>query len=324
MVPILQFQHLSRQIDTAPQGVPAMNKKLTVNWHKARSKNDLAPSLERYGKYLKTIGLKANTIKLYTLLTRVYLKAVGTNNTSPIEAQKFYNDLWEKKISRSAMNNYAAAIIKYQSMIGKPVKLAFLKVNNSLPYWFEEEDITKVFDACKNIKHLAMLKCLFYGCLRPGELCNLDMPDNDPDNLTLRLRETKNGSDVIVYLNDEAARTLNHYLELRPNVKDTRSIGPPTAVDPIFVTDFGNRFKSNDVNRVFLYWKKVARVLRFGTAHTFSRHSPASILVKNGCDLRSIQSIMHHRDINTTLRYTHLSDVTQREKQLKYLTLTSV
>jgi integrase len=89
------------------------------------------------------------------------------------------------------MNNYAAAITKYQTMLGKPVKLTFLKLNNSLRYWFEEEDIVKVFDACKNQKHLAMLKCLFYGCLRPGELCNLDIPDYDSENLTLRLRETK-------------------------------------------------------------------------------------------------------------------------------------
>ena len=159
-----------------------------------------------------------------------------------------------------------------------------------------------------------MLKCLFYGCLRPGELCNLDIPDYDSENLTLRLRETKNNSDAIVYLSDDAARSLNRYLQLRPEV----------GIDAIFVTDFGNRFRSNSVNRVFLYWKKVAGVQRFGTAHTFSRHSPASILVKNGCDLRSIQSIMHHRDINTTLRYTHLSDLTKREKQIKYLTLSSI
>jgi integrase len=113
-------------------------------------------------------------------LIRVYLAAIGYNATSPADAQEFYASLQERKISRSAMNNYSAAIIKYQSMVGKPVKLPFLKLNNSLPYWFEEEDITKVFDACKNIKHLAMLRCLFYVCLRPGELCNLDMPDYIP------------------------------------------------------------------------------------------------------------------------------------------------
>ena len=291
-----------------------MHKKLSVDWYKTGDKTDLKPALARYSKYLATIGLKSNTIKLYTRLINVYLEATGMGTPSLRDAQEFYEHLQERKISRSAMNNYAAAIVKYQFMLGKPVKLPFLKLNNSLPYWFEEIDILRIFDACGNVKHLAMLKCLFFGCLRPGELCNLDMPDFDPDNLTLRLRETKNNSDVIVYLNDDAARALNRYLLLRPKIK-------VEGREPIFVSDFGNRFTSNNVNRVFLYWKKVAGVQRRGTAHTFSRHSPASILVKNGCDLRSIQSIMHHRDINTTLRYTHLSDSTKREKQIKYLTL---
>ena len=291
-----------------------MHKKLSVDWNRTRDKADLKPALTRYNKYLVTIGLKANTIKLYTRLINVYLEAIGTDTPSPKEAQEFYEHLQERSISRSAMNNYAAALTKYQCMLGKPVKLPFLKVNNSLPYWFEEIDVLRIFDACNNVKHLAMLKVLFFGCLRPGELCNLDMPDYDPDNLTLRLRETKNNSDVIVYLNDDAIRALNHYLQLKPKVE-------VEGCEPIFLTDFGNRFTSSNVNRVFLYWKKAAGVQRRGTAHTFSRHSPASLLVKNGCDLRSIQSIMHHRDINTTIRYTHLSESTKREKQMKYLTL---
>jgi integrase/recombinase XerD len=191
-----------------------MHKKLSVDWYKTGDKTDLKPALARYSKYLATIGLKPNTIKLYTRLINVYLEAIGTDTPSPKEAQEFYERLQERKISRSAMNNYAAALTKYQSALGKPVKLPFLKLNNSLPYWFEEIDILRIFDACSNVKHLAMLKVLFFGCLRPGELCSLDMPDYDPDNLTLRLRETKNNSDVIVYLNDDAARALNRYLLL--------------------------------------------------------------------------------------------------------------
>jgi len=291
-----------------------MHKKISVDWSRTRDKTDLKPALARYGKYLISIGLKPNTIKLYTQLINVYLEATGTDAPSSADAVKFYESLQDKKISRSAMNNYAAAITKYQSMIGKQVKMPFLKLNNSLPYWFDEMDILRIFDACSNIKHLAMLKVLFFGCLRPGELCNLDLPDYDQENLTLRLRETKNNSDFIVYLNDDSTRALNRYLQLKPLIVIE-------GREPIFVTDFSNRFTSSNVNRMFLYWKEAAGVQRRGTAHTFSRHSPASLLVKNGCDLRSIQSIMHHRDINTTLRYTHLSDSTKREKQLRYLTL---
>ena len=60
-----------------------------------------------------------------------------------------------------------------------------------------------------------MLKVLFFGCLRSGELCNLDVSDYDPNNLTLRLRETKNDSDAIAFINDETARELNKYLQTK-------------------------------------------------------------------------------------------------------------
>ncbi|NPV62503.1 MAG: site-specific integrase [Methanotrichaceae archaeon] len=98
-------------------------------------------------------------------------------------------------------------------MIDCPVKLQFLKLNNALPYHFDERDSLKIFGACNNLKHHCMLKVLFFGCLRSGELCNLDVPDYDPKGLTLRLRETKNNYDAIAYINDETDRLLNQYLQ---------------------------------------------------------------------------------------------------------------
>ena len=80
-----------------------------------------------------------------------------------------------RKLSGSAINNHTAAIIKYHAMIDQPVKLPFLKLNNSLPYYFDEKDILKIFSVCNNLKHYCMLKVLFFGCLRSGELCKLDV-----------------------------------------------------------------------------------------------------------------------------------------------------
>lgn len=104
-------------------------------------------------------------------------------------------------------------------MIGQPVKLPFLKLNDSLPYYFDETDILKIFSVCNNLKHYCMLKVLFFGCLRSGELCKLNVQDYDTDNLTLRLRETKNASDAIAFVNDETARELNKYLQIKPKLE---------------------------------------------------------------------------------------------------------
>jgi integrase/recombinase XerD len=287
--------------------------KIEIDWSMDKEP-DLKPALTRYKKYLDRIGLKDNTIKLYVKLINTYLLEICTDTPSPEDADKFYNSLHEKKLSRSAINNFAAAMIKYHQMIDKPIKLTFLRLNNSLPYYFDEIDILKIFSACKNLKHHCMLKVLFFGCLRSGELCNLDVSDFDSQNLTLRLRETKNNSDALAFINDETARILNQYLCLRPPIKIE-------GKEPLFVTDFGHRFTNNKVYEMFMYYKKKAGIQKKGGVHCFSRHSSATLMVSKGCDLRSVQAILRHRDIHTTLRYTHLCDAVKREKHSQYLTL---
>jgi integrase/recombinase XerD len=192
--------------------------RISVDWKRNRDKSYLKPALNRFRAYPKRIGLKDDTVTLYIRLVRNYLENIETDIPSQAEALDFYNSLHERNLSKSAINNFAAAIIKYQVMIQKPVKLHFMRSNNSLPYYFDQMDILRIFNVCNNIKHLCMLKVLFFGCLRSGELCNLDVVDYDPTKLTLRLRETKNGSDAIAYINDETARDLNRYLQTRPSL----------------------------------------------------------------------------------------------------------
>jgi integrase/recombinase XerD len=159
-----------------------------------------------------------------------------------------------------------------------------------------------------------MLKVLFYGCLRSGKLCNLDMEDYDPKNLTLRLRETKNGTDALSYINDETAKLLNQYLKVRPSLE-------VDGHEPLFYIDYGHRWTNGDIHRMFATYKESAGIEKKGGPHVFSRHSSATLMVAKSCDLRTVQSILRHKDINTTLRYTHLTDKTKREKYEKFMKL---
>jgi integrase/recombinase XerD len=151
-------------------------------------------------------------------------------------------------------------------MIDQPVKLPFLKLNNSLPYYFDETDILKIFGVCSNLKHYCMLKVLFFGCLRSGELCHLDVSDYDPDNLTLRLRETKNGSDGIAFINDETARELNKYLQIKPKVEID-------GHEPLFITDYCHRWAPSKIHQMFMHYKEKAGIQKKGGVRCFSRHS---------------------------------------------------
>jgi integrase/recombinase XerD len=199
-------------------------------------------------------------------------------------------------------------------MIGEAISFPFLNRNNNIPYYFDQEDVLRIFSACHNLKHYAMLQTLFYGCLRASELCNLDDSDVDLKALTLRIREGKGGKDGMVIISPECGTILRRYLEVRPQLELDGHC-------PLFYTDFGRRWDRKDLYRMFMTYKNKAGIEKQGGLHVFSRHTSATIMVANGCDIRIVQELLRHKDIRTTLRYTHVSDKTKREKYEKFLTL---
>lgn len=90
---------------------------------------------------------------------------------------------------------------------------------------------------------------------------------------------------------------------------------------PLFYTDFGRRWNRKDLYRMFMAYKNKAGIEKHGGLHVFSRHTSATIMVANGCDIRIVQELLRHRDIRTTLRYAHVSDKTKRGMYDGYLTL---
>lgn len=70
-----------------------------------------------------------------------------------------------------------------------PFEFPFVKPKDIIPYFFDEQDVSRIFGVCSNIKHLAMLQTLFYACPRASELCNLDDSDLGLKTLSIRIRD---------------------------------------------------------------------------------------------------------------------------------------
>jgi integrase/recombinase XerD len=289
-------------------------QRLALDWSMKSRIEDFKPTLIRYRKYLADIGFRNSTIDSYVGHIGRFLEFAQNERPPVSTANAFREQLISKNLSRSSVNNYSFAIKYYYRMIGEEVSFPFIKRNNNLPYYFDEEDVLKIFSVCHNLKHYAMLQTLFYGCLRASELCNLDDSDLDLKALTLRIREGKGGKDGIVMISPECATTLRKYLEVRP----------PLEVDerfPLFYSDFGRRWDRKDLYRMFMTYKTRAGITKHGGLHVFSRHTSATIMVANGCDVRIVQELLRHKDIRTTLRYAHVSDKTKREKYESCLVL---
>ncbi len=120
--------------------------------------------------------------------------------------------------------------------------------------------------------------------------------------------------EAIIPLISEIEQVLRNYLKIRPILEINRE-------HPLFITDYCRRWNRAEVHAMFTKYKKKGEVSKPGGLHVFGRHTPASIMIKNGCDIMTIKEILRHKDIKTTARYLHIGDQTKRDKFEKYLTL---
>lgn len=237
-------------------------KRLNVDWSNVAEIKDLSPALKRFKNYLRNKGFRESTYEPYIGSVRRYLEFAKTDQPSVEDADKFRQMLLDKNLARSTINNCSFAMAHYHKMLGNPVDLPFLKRNDEIPYYFDQDDVLRIFSVCNNIKHLSMLKTLFYASLRAFELCNLDDSDMDLKALTLHVRQGKGGKDGMVLISSDCASTLKKYLALRPPLKiDGRQ--------PLFYTDYGKRWDRRDVHRMFVTYKKKAGIEKQGGVHVF-------------------------------------------------------
>jgi integrase/recombinase XerD len=283
---------------------------MQIDWNLPNNDTEL----QRFKRYLKDKGVRQSTLNDYASRVGRYLRFCGHEKPSLETAQLYRDSLMDRDLSRSSINNSSFAIKNYHKMLGQDVKFTFLKRTNTIPYYFTADEVCRIFYQINNIKHLAMFKTAFYGCLRASELCHLELEDLDLCRLALKVRDGKGGKTAMVYISEDAAETLQHYLDARPSLTIVKQ-------NPLFFTDFGAWYDYRDIYRLVIDYKKRAGITKKGGAHVLFRHTPATLMVQNGCDLLTIQHVLRHNDIKTSMRYLHLADEAKRERYDQFLRL---
>jgi site-specific recombinase XerD len=168
-----------------------------------------------------------------------------------------------------------------------------------LPTILTPEEMTRLIDSARNLFHYAMLLTMYSCGLRRSELCRLKVGNIDSQRMLLRVERGKGGVDREIPLNQKLLETLRTYW---------RWMHPKTYLFP--GTENGWRADKPITPKVI--WEAVqeaakrAGITKHVTPHTL-RHCFASHLLEAGADLRTIQVLMGHRDIEATTRYLHVS-----------------
>jgi site-specific recombinase XerD len=186
------------------------------NWSRKAGQKDTQPALRKYSRYLEDRMLASSTIESYLYRVKLFLWWAGTDTPSTSHFDD-HREVLRKKNTISSYNNCCLAIKHYYAMNGQDVTFKLVKPQNTIPYWFDETDILKIFSVVRNIKHYAMLQVAFFASLRASGVCD-DYEDIDLQNLSIRIKCGKGRKPALLYINDECARSLRNYIEVRPDI----------------------------------------------------------------------------------------------------------
>lgn len=180
----------------------------------------------------------------------------------------------------------------------------------SLPVYLTTEDSIRLLESVQgaNAERDYCILTLFLNCgLRVSELVGLDLTDFQGD--TVRVLG-KGAKERTVYLNDACRAALERYLpkRLQPHERDR---------DALFISRNRNRINVQTVK--WLVKKHLGQAgldTQKYSAHKL-RHTAATLMYQNGVDIRTLQSILGHTDVSTTMIYTHIEDRNLREAATK-------
>ena len=196
---------------------------------------------------------------------------------------------------------YGYLTVKTKQLKENPVQdLDTPKLRKSLPHYLTLEESQRLLSSVegKNKERDYCILCLFLNCgLRVSEMVGLNLTDIRQDSLLIHGKGSK---ERIVYLNDASAAALNGWLLVRRGV---------AAIDKNAVF-LSSRRKRMSVDAVQLMVKN--NLLRAGldpsqySPHKL-RHTAATLMLQNGVDVRTLQEVLGHENLNTTQIYTHIA-----------------
>ena len=224
----------------------------------------------------------------------------------------------EHHYSSSTMRTAVAAMRSFYGMhLGRDWKLFDLVRSpdiRKLPTVLTRAEVARLFSVIREPRFRTVLR-LIYACgLRVSEAVNLEVIDIKPEPSRLHLRSTKGNKERLVPLPDEMLgelrawwRTHRHPRWVFPGVGRGWREGPGSrqrlsrALEPMGV---------GSIQHCLRLAVPVAALPEGTSPHTL-RHSYATHLLEEGVSIRLISAYLGHSSLETTLVYTHLTQVNE-------------
>lgn len=152
--------------------------------------------------------------------------------------------------------------------------------------------------AHRALRNLALIDLMFATGMRVGEVSALDVADFVVAESVFRV-QGKGGRDRLAFVVDEqTARIQREHLEARSQIV--------TESPALFLNAARERLSTQGMANIIAKFRQDAGIARHVTPHML-RHTVATLLLRNGVDIRVVQEFLGHASIATTQRYTHIA-----------------
>ena len=246
----------------------------------ARPQEITKPMIERYQRHLfvhrKKDGEPLSTRSQHVRVTpiRAWFKWLARQNhilynpASDIELPRL-----EKRLPKHILSVKEVEIVLSQPDIGTPT----------------------------GIRDRALLETLYSTGMRRMELIGLKRFDLDFERGTVMVRQGKGRKDRMIPIGERALAWIEKY---RDDVRPQLAAGNDDGT--LFLTHQGDAFTPNRLTQLVRDYVDAAKLTKRGSCHLF-RHTMATLMLENGADIRFIQAMLGHAELNTTQIYTQVS-----------------
>jgi len=184
------------------------------------------------------------------------------------------------------------------------------RLEQKLPEILSREEIERLFASTVSFKQRVLLMTTYAAGLRVSEVCALKVSDIDSERMTIRVTQGKGAKDRYSLLSPRLLKDLRQYWQ----VERPREWLFPAALTP------DKPLHAHGAQQMYYSARDRANITKRGGIHSL-RHAFATHLLEGGTPVHTIQCLMGHGDIQTTLRYCHLTQqqVTATQSPLELL-----
>lgn len=215
------------------------------------------------------------------------------------EIKRFLVNLRDSKhFSSSTINLRVCGLKFYFRNVAKRLDLVVAIPNPRIAKYDTEvlssQEIIRLFDACRDVRQLLIIKLFFDTGARSGELLRISLKDFDKVNRTITLNKTKGLSMRVIPYGDHLRIVLKNYIQML-------GYFPKGALIESY-KEKGKPLSQRGLQHIVREVAKRSGIKKKISCHTL-RHTYAVHFLNNGGHLPQLQRLLGHQHITTTLHY---------------------